>query len=118
VEVNPYGELVVKKMRYHGIAPSKVWCDGGILPGFWTNGIVRSGEVHDQTPGVCLLIVALSLGRISVVTPLSGTAPLFVLLLTSLFLRDVEVLTARILAGTLLIVAGVILLTAFERGSD
>ena len=66
-----------------------------------------------ENTGVCLLIVALSLGQVSVVTPLSGTAPLFVLLLTSLFLRDVEALTVRILAGTLLIVAGVVLLTAF-----
>jgi uncharacterized membrane protein len=45
--------------------------------------------------------------------PLAGTAPLFVLPLTSLFLREVEALTTSILVGTLLIVAGVMLLTAF-----
>ena len=66
-----------------------------------------------ENTGVCLLIVALSLGQVSVVTPLSGTSPLFVLLLAFLFLRDVEALTPRVLMGTLLIVAGVILLTAF-----
>ncbi len=66
-----------------------------------------------ENTGVCLLIVALSLGQVSVVTPLSGTSPLFVLLLTSVFLRDVEALTPRILLGTSLIVVGVILLTAF-----
>ena len=66
-----------------------------------------------ENTGVCLLIVALSLGQVSVVTPLSGTSPLFVLLLTVLFLRDIEALSARIMLGTLLIVAGVILLTAF-----
>jgi uncharacterized membrane protein len=59
------------------------------------------------------LIVALSLGQVSVVTPLAGTAPLFVLLLTYWFLRDLEALTLRLLVGTLLIVAGVVLLTAF-----
>ena len=66
-----------------------------------------------ENTGVCLLIVALSLGQVSVVTPLSGTSPLFVLLLTYVFLRDVEALTTRIMVGTVLIVAGVILLTAF-----
>jgi uncharacterized membrane protein len=66
-----------------------------------------------ENTGVCLLIVALSLGQVSEVTPLAGTAPLFVLPLTSLFLREVEALTTSILVGTLLIVAGVMLLTAF-----
>jgi uncharacterized membrane protein len=66
-----------------------------------------------ENTGVCLLIVALSLGQVSVVTPLAGTAPLFVLLLTYWFLRDLEALTLRLLVGTLLIVAGVVLLTAF-----
>jgi hypothetical protein len=44
---NAYGELVVKKMRDHGIAPSKTGEDGGILPGFEANGIIRRHEVHD-----------------------------------------------------------------------
>ena len=83
-----------------------IYCRGESLWYFIAAGVA-------ENTGVCLLIVALSLGQVSAVTPLSGTAPLFVLLLTSLFLRDVEALTARILAGTLLIVAGVILLTAF-----
>ena len=43
------GELVVKQMRDHGIAPSKTGRDGGILPGFEANGIIRKPEVRDPT---------------------------------------------------------------------
>ena len=62
--------------------------------------------------GVLLVLVALSLGQVSVVTPLNGTAPLFVLALAYLFLKDVERLSGRIVVGTVLIVLGVFLLTA------
>ncbi|PON09996.1 hypothetical protein C2W62_52460, partial [Candidatus Entotheonella serta] len=64
-----------------------------------------------ENTGVCLLIVALSLGQVSVVVPLSGTAPLFVLPMTWLFLRHVEKLTWRIIMGLILIVVGVAVLT-------
>ena len=43
--------------------------------------------------------------------PLAGTAPLFVLPFTSLFLKGVEQLTGRIVIGAILIVLGVFLLT-------
>ena len=66
--------------------------------------------------GVLLVLVALSLGQVSVVTPFNGTAPLFVLTLASLLLKDVERLTGRIVLGTVLIVLGVFLLTAVETG--
>jgi DME family drug/metabolite transporter len=68
------------------------------------------GGVAENT-GVFLVLVALSLGEVSVVTPLAGTAPLFVLLLTVLFLRRVERLSWRIVVGAVLIVGGVFLLT-------
>jgi drug/metabolite transporter, DME family len=60
---------------------------------------------------VFLALVALGLGEVSVVAPLAGTAPLFVLPFTSLFLKGVEPLTGRIIAGATLIVLGVFLLT-------
>ena len=66
--------------------------------------------------GVLLVLVALSLGQMSVVTSFNGTAPLFVLALASLLLKDVERLTGRIVLGTVLIVSGVFLLTAVETG--
>jgi uncharacterized membrane protein len=54
---------------------------------------------------------ALDLGKVSVVIPLSSTAPLFSLILTALFLRDVERVTLRIVVSTLLIISGVILIS-------
>lgn len=49
---------------------------------------------------------ALSLGDVSIVIPLSATAPFFALLLSAFLLRGVERLTPLIVAGTVLIVAG------------
>ncbi len=53
---------------------------------------------------------ALDLGKVSVVIPLSSTAPLFSLILTALFLRDVERVTLRIVVSTVLIISGVVLI--------
>ena len=62
--------------------------------------------------GVFLTIIALRDGAVSVVTPLTAAAPIFVLLFTPFFLKGVEVLTARVVIGTVLIVAGVYVITA------
>ena len=56
--------------------------------------------------------MALSLGTVSVVAPLAAVAPIFVLVLSFVFLRGVETLSARIVLGTFLIVFGVYLITA------
>jgi drug/metabolite transporter, DME family len=64
-----------------------------------------------ENAGVFLILVALSLGTVSVVAPLSGAAPLFVLPMTLVFLKGVERLTGRIVTGVTLIVLGVYLLT-------
>jgi len=66
-----------------------------------------------ENAGVFLNVVALSVGAVSVVAPLYGSSPIFVLLLSYVFLRGVEVLSGRIVAGTALIVLGVYLITAF-----
>ncbi len=63
---------------------------------------------------VLLVIVALAAGSVSVVAPLSSVSPIFVLVLSFFFLRGIELLNARIVGGTLLIVAGVYLLTALR----
>jgi uncharacterized membrane protein len=65
-----------------------------------------------ENASVFIILVALSLGSVSVVAPLTGTAPIFVLLLSFAFLRGVEAPTGRVIVGTLLIVFGVYLLTA------
>ena len=85
-----------------------VACRGRTLGYFIAAGVAENG-------GVFLLIVALSVGAVSVVTPLTAASPLFVLLLTPFFLRGVEVLTTRIVIGTVLIVIGVYLITALGR---
>jgi DME family drug/metabolite transporter len=68
-----------------------------------------------ENVGVFMNVVALSMGTVSVVTPLYGTAPIFVLFLAPFFLRDVERVRARVVAGTLLIVLGVYLITALGK---
>lgn len=67
-----------------------------------------------ENTGVFLTIVALSFGAVSVVMPLSFSTPIFVLLLAPFFLKGVEVLTARVVVGTVLIVLGVYLITALS----
>jgi uncharacterized membrane protein len=60
---------------------------------------------------VFLVLVALALSEVSAVAPLAGTAPLFVLPFTPLFLKGVKGLTGRIIGGAILIALGVFLLT-------
>jgi len=52
-----------------------------------------------ENVGVFMNVVALSMGTVSVVTPLYGTAPIFVLFLAPLFLRDVERVRARVVGA-------------------
>ena len=54
---------------------------------------------------------ALDLGKVSVVIAISGTAPFFPLILSALFLRDVERVTSRVVFGAAMIVVGVILIS-------
>jgi drug/metabolite transporter, DME family len=82
-----------------------VACDGKSLRYFVVAGL-------GENIGVLFVLIALSLGQVSVVTPLNGTAPLFVLALAFVFLKDIERLTWRLVLGTVLIVLGVFLLTA------
>jgi uncharacterized membrane protein len=67
-----------------------------------------------ENTAVFLNIAALGMGTVSVVTPLYGSSPIFVLLLSFFFLRGVEVLTARVVAGTVLIVLGIYLISALS----
>ena len=57
---------------------------------------------------------ALSLGKVTVVIPISSTGPLFALTLSALFLRDVERITIQIVIGVCLIIAGVLLITMWK----
>jgi drug/metabolite transporter, DME family len=78
-------------------------CDRRSLLYFVVGGIAENA-------GVLLLLVALGLGEVSVVIPLSATVPLFVLLLAFVFPSGVEKLSWRLVVGAVLVVVGVVLL--------
>jgi uncharacterized membrane protein len=82
-------------------------CRGRSLAYFVAAGVV-------ENLGVFLALAALSLGTVSVVAPLASVSPIFVLFLSFFFLRGIEILTPRIVIGTLLIVLGVYLITALS----
>jgi len=85
----------------------RMTCSSSAFAWFAAAGLAENG-------GVFLNIVALSHGAVSVVTPLYATAPIFVLFLSFVFLRGVEIVTWRTVAGTLLTVLGVYLITALR----
>jgi drug/metabolite transporter, DME family len=55
-----------------------------------------------------LVIAALSAGAVVIVSPIVATSPLWILLGTWLFLRGIEGLSLRTIAGALSVVAGTI----------
>jgi uncharacterized membrane protein len=61
--------------------------------------------------GQMFILSALRLGRVSVVTPIAGITPIFVLLMTYLFFRKSERINALVVAGVVSIVLGVVLLS-------
>jgi uncharacterized membrane protein len=68
-----------------------------------------------ENAGVFLIFAALGFGDVSVVTPLVGTAPLFVLLLSVMLPGRLERLPRRVVVGAILVVAGVFVLTGSPR---
>lgn len=59
-----------------------------------------------------LNFTALSRGEVSAMVPLLNTTPLFTVLFSSLFLREVEKVTSRIVLGAGLMVTGVVIITS------
>ena len=55
--------------------------------------------------------IALSQGDVSVVVPLINTNPLFIVMFSAIFLRDLETINLRVAAGAALIVTGIALIT-------
>jgi uncharacterized membrane protein len=62
---------------------------------------------------ICIYF-ALDLGKVSVVIPISSTGPFFSLILTAIFLRDVERVTLRTVMSAAMIVGGVMMLTLWK----
>ena len=79
-------------------------CDRRSLLWFVAGGIA-------ENTGVFLVLLALGFGDVSVVIPLAGTAPLFVLVIAYLFPSESNRLNWRVIAGATLIVLGVVLLS-------
>ncbi|HKA61837.1 MAG TPA: EamA family transporter [Methylomirabilota bacterium] len=79
-------------------------CDRRSLLWFVAGGIAENS-------GVFLVLLALGFGDVSVVIPLAGTAPLFVLLIAYLFPSESNRLNWRVILGAVLIVVGVVLLS-------
>lgn len=61
-----------------------------------------------ETLGILLVIVALSVGRVVIVSPIVATSPLWILLGTTVFLRGIESLTLRTVLGAVCVVSGTI----------
>ncbi len=62
--------------------------------------------------GQIFILSALRSGKVTVVTPLAGTTPVFVLFMTYLFLRETERINLLVLVGVISIVAGVLILSS------
>ncbi len=65
-----------------------------------------------STVAQVLNFAALSMGEVSVMVPLLDTTPLFILFFSAIFLKDLERITARIVFGTVLMVAGVVIISS------
>ncbi|MGQ4556696.1 EamA family transporter [Halobellus sp. GM3] len=78
--------------------------DSAPVPYFVVAGAISTGALFS-------LFQALSIGRVSVVDPISAMAPLFSVLFTFLLLRDVERVTGGVIVGASLIVTGGALVT-------
>jgi drug/metabolite transporter (DMT)-like permease len=63
-----------------------------------------------ETMGIWLSISALSEGTVVVVTPLLSTSPVWVLVISAIFLRHLERVTWQTVVGTLGVVAGTIII--------
>ena len=57
---------------------------------------------------------ALSLGQVTVVAPILGANPLIAIFLSQLLLKDTEKITYKIASGALLVVLGIIVISAFK----
>ena len=58
--------------------------------------------------------LSISEGAVSIVFPLVATQPIFVLFLSWLFLKKHEEITKNVVTGTIMVVAGVALITVFN----
>jgi uncharacterized membrane protein len=70
------------------------------------------GAALTATGAQVMNFVALGRGEVAVILPLLNTTPLFSVLFSSLFLRQFETVTARVILGAVVMVAGVVTITS------
>jgi drug/metabolite transporter (DMT)-like permease len=80
-------------------------------PDFWRGAKFFAAGGIFSAAGVLLMFEALSRGQVVVVSPVLATNPLFTLFLATVMLRGLEQITLRVIAGTCLVVLGVVVLT-------
>ncbi len=80
------------------------------IHGHHSQAILKGGGALESL-GLLLVLYALTYGPVVVVTPLTAMLPLWVVLGSKLFLRDLEKITPRIVGGAALVVAGTIAIT-------
>jgi DME family drug/metabolite transporter len=59
-----------------------------------------------ETTSILLIITAISMGRVVIVAPIAASYPVWSLILSAIFLRDVESVNGKVIAGILSVVAG------------
>lgn len=72
---------------------------------FWP--IVLSGAF--ETAAVLMMLIAFASGPVVIVSPITATAPIWTMILSAIFLREFERVDRSSVAGTISVVAGVIL---------
>jgi uncharacterized membrane protein len=89
---------------YLSLFPSRrrrlVWKRGALWP-FLITGFA-------ETMAIVFIINALSVGTVSVITPIATTYPLWAMIGAAIFLRDAEKITVFTVIGTLSVVAGTV----------
>ena len=88
---------------YRTVSPSRQslnWNQESLWPFFWT-GVF-------ETFSILLIMTSLSLGPVVVVAPIASTYPVWALIGTKLFLRDVERITLKTMVGILSVAAGTV----------
>lgn len=77
---------------------------------FWP--LVISGIF--ETMAVLFMLIAFASGPVYVVSPISATAPIWTMIIGALFLKEVEQISLATIAGTILVVAGVVVISQIQ----
>ena len=98
-------------------AGGMVWMRGGMRASQFTRSSLGWFFAGGLTNTAAMLSVfyALSLGKVVIVEPLTSTNPVISIVLSAIFLKDLEAITARVVLGATCTVIGTILVMAAAR---